>query len=113
MLGEDSTPSSAHQVTTMTLVVVVGVVVRIRRLLQVAAMQPPGERIARGAASDQDPAERRPGGEAGRREEEVPARTRGRRQADAVKRRHGPDGVRDPTGGSVPEKRRLRPPARR
>jgi hypothetical protein len=43
----------------------------------------------------------------------VPARTRGRRQADAVKRRHGPDGVRDPTGGSVPEKRRLRPPARR
>jgi hypothetical protein len=43
----------------------------------------------------------------------VPARTRGRRQADAVERRHGPDGARDPTGGSGPEKRRLRPPARR
>ena len=112
--GRDSSTPSARQATTVPLAVVVGVVVRIRRLPQVAAMQPPGERVARGAARDQDPAERRPGGEgAGRREEEVPARTRGRRQADAVKRRHGPDGARDPTGGSGPEKRRLRLPARR
>ena len=61
--GEDSsTPSARHQATTVPLVAVAGVVVRIRRLPQVAAMQPPGERVARGAARDQDPAERRPGG---------------------------------------------------
>ncbi len=83
----DSTPSA--QVTTVPLAAV-DVVVRARRLLQVEAVQPPRARVARGAARDQDPAQRP--GEAGRREE-VSARPHDRRQADTVQRRHGPDGV--------------------
>ena len=79
--GRDSSTPSARQATTVPLAVVVGVVVRIRRLPQVAAMQPPGERVARGAARDQDPAERRPGGK-----ERVGERRRCRRAPAAVAR---------------------------